>query len=66
MNPLFPLRHRLASPLLFLLALGGAIALTEYWMRWQLRETNPVRRNPEPRLRRAPVTRRHRTPREAV
>jgi hypothetical protein len=40
---LFPPRFRPASPLLFLLAIGGAIALVEYWMQRQLRQTKTLR-----------------------
>ena len=37
MMPFVPLRPRLASPLLFLLVVGGVIAIADYWMRCQPR-----------------------------
>jgi len=58
-----PLRARLASPLLFLLLVGGAIAVAEYWMRCQLRPKLAVGRTPATplKVRRATVGRRRRT-----
>ena len=63
MMPFLPLRNRLASPLLFLLLVAGAIAFGEYWMRRQLAPTPAVRRKPATpsKARRAPVGRRRRT-----
>ena len=54
MRPFLPLRNRLASPLLLLLLVGGAIALGEYWMRCQLVPTPAVRRSPRNPVERAP------------
>ena len=39
MMPPLPLGHRLAPPLLFLLLIGGAIAIADYWIRSQLPQT---------------------------
>jgi hypothetical protein len=63
MMPLVPVRFRLASPLVLLLLVGGAIAAGEYWLRRQLPEKPATRRKPAPaaRKRRAPVTRRRRS-----
>jgi hypothetical protein len=58
MRPFLPLRHRLASPLLFLGVVGGAIAVIDYWMRRQLPQTLTGRPNPG-----APRSRRVATPR---
>jgi len=44
MKPFLPLGTRPAAPLLFLLAVGGLIALGEYWMRCQLPRKPTVHR----------------------
>jgi hypothetical protein len=64
MMPFVPLRPRLAAPLLFLLVVGGAIAIADYWMRCQPRPAPAMRRSPAtpPEVRHAPVRRRRRTP----
>ena len=48
MIPFLPLRPRLASPLLLLLLVGGAIAVGEFWMRCQLVPTRPCADPPQP------------------
>lgn len=44
MIPIIPLRSRLASPLLFLLLVGGAIAAIDYWVRSLPHDSEPKRR----------------------
>ena len=55
MKPFLRLGTRPASPLLFLLAVGGLIALGEYWLRCQLPRKPAVhrRRATASRMRRA-------------
>jgi hypothetical protein len=44
MKPFHPLGRGLAAPFLFLLVIGGVIALAEYWMSRQLPRRPAVRR----------------------
>jgi hypothetical protein len=44
MNPFLRLGTRPAAPLLFLLAVGGLIAVGEYWLRCQLPRKPTVHR----------------------
>ncbi|MHC1767382.1 MAG: hypothetical protein AB9869_24410 [Verrucomicrobiia bacterium] len=55
MKPFLPLGTRPAGPLLFVLAVGGLIALGEYWMRCQLpqKTTKHRRRTTPSKVRRA-------------
>ncbi len=61
MIPLLHPAHRLAAPLLFLLAVGGAIAVAELWLSHQLPQAAPARRRASPPKR--PKSRRGVTPR---
>jgi hypothetical protein len=61
MIPFLPLKHRLTSPLLFLLLVGGAIAVGEFWLRRQLPEKAAASRKPaRSKPRRAPANQRRR------
>jgi len=55
MNPFLRLGPRPAAPLMFLLAIGGLIALGEYWLRCQLprKPTMHRRRATASKMRRA-------------
>ena len=61
MMPILPFKYRVVPPLLFLVLVGGMIAVADYWMR---RQPQPpaVRRSPatQSRVRRAAVARRRR------
>jgi len=46
MMPFLPLGRRVAGPYLFLLALGGVMALAEFWLWCQLPRRPAVHRRP--------------------
>ena len=68
MMPFLPLARRVAAPCLFLLALGGIMALAEYWIWCQLPRPPAVERSPATAryIRRVPVVRRDGTRRAST